>query len=147
MVEKNIYLITRVGLGGCNNKINNMEFNEIYWNGSEVYNIIIDRNKPGIEDRIIFEIDFVELGKQKLIFEEVYWANFKMNFGVVASECIDIAYISEIKDDPELIDFFNKTTQLTPKLGLTCYILKTTSTNSEFKIIAKRFLLQKSDLL
>lgn len=131
----NIYLTQKDGLGG--NKIKVMNFEELYWHDSVIRNIEIDRRDPGNIDTICFEIDWYDIGVNKLIFEDVYWARFTMNFGVVAEESIDDAFIAS-EDDVDVIKVRNIWGKyLSEKLY--CFVIKTASTGSEIKIIAKKF--------
>lgn len=133
MTEKeNIYLINLNGL----NKLH-MNFNDFYWNDSIIKNINIDRSNPGIIDVISIEIDWVDKGIGEIIFQDVYYAKFDMNFGIVASESIDNAYIL---DNEEIINIYKKKFEwLINPSELTCYFIKTNSTASEIIIFAKNF--------
>lgn len=115
-----------------------MNFNELYWHDSVINNIEINRNNPGKNDVIIFEIDWYDSGKSKLIFEDVYWARLDLNFGVVSSEYIDSAFVAE-NNDIDLGNFYKKWSKLNFDIKLNCYVIKTSSTGSEIKIIAKCF--------
>lgn len=114
-----------------------MEFDELYWHDSVIKRVEIDRTNPGWHDTIVFEIDWYDSGMGKLLFEDVYWARFDMNFGVVADESIDDAFKSS-DDDVDLVKFNDKWHGLINE-NLSCYVIKTSSTGGEFKIIAKEF--------
>ncbi|TCC96388.1 hypothetical protein [Pedobacter psychroterrae] len=120
-----------------------MKFEEYYWHGSEIRNIEIDRRQPGENDTISFEIDWSDSGEGKLIFEDVYWTKLNLNFGIVAPECIDLAFVST-DDDSDLIAFYKLWGNRINDIKLTCYVIKTLSTGSEIKIIAKGFKTTKS---
>ena len=112
-------------------------FNEIFWHDAIIKNIQVDRNKPGIKDTIDFEITWMNNQTSRVVFEDVYWAKMLMGFGVVADECIYEAFIAP-KEDIDLICFKEKWKELISE-NLFCYIIRTASTGSEFKIIAKSF--------
>ena len=114
-----------------------MKFEEYFWHDSEIRRIEIDRTCPGKKDAILFEINWIDTGLGNLIFEDVYWASINMNFGILAPECIDSAFISENDDD--LNSFFKKWGGQIDDIELFCYTIKTISTGSEMKIIAKGF--------
>lgn len=114
-----------------------MQFDELYWHDSVIKRIEIDRASPGIRDTIIFEIDWYDTGMGILVFEEVYWVRINMNFGVVSDESIYEAYESS-KEDIDMIKF-NETWRGLINVDLSCYVIKTLSTGSEIKIIAKGF--------
>lgn len=118
----------------------NMKFDELYWRDSVIKRVEIDRTKPGKQDTITFEIDWYDSGIGKLLFEDVYWMGIDMNFGIVADDCIDDAFISPA-EDVDLIRFKGKWRGLIDT-DLSCYVIKTSSTGSEFKIISKGYRLE-----
>ncbi|MGQ7857467.1 hypothetical protein ACUN24_24795 [Pedobacter sp. WC2501] len=118
-----------------------MEFNELYWHDSVIKRVEVDRSNPGIHDTIVFEIDWYDIGMGKLYFENVYWIRLDMNFGIVADECIDDAFKAS-DDDVDLARFNRKWNGLINE-NLACYVIKTASTGSEFKIIAGHFRVDK----
>jgi hypothetical protein len=69
-------------------KQRHMNFNDFIWHDAVIENISIDRNNPGINDSIKFDICWPSNDKSILIFEDVYWANFNLNFGVIGDESI-----------------------------------------------------------
>lgn len=115
-----------------------MEFNNFRWHDAVIKNIQIDRNNPGKEDSILFEIIWPDNQENKIIFEDVYWAELILGFGIVAEESIYEAFIAP-KDDSDVITFFNKWKGKIKKEELDCYVFKTASTGSKIKIIAKKF--------
>jgi len=119
-----------------------MKFDEYYWHDSEIRNIVIDRSQPGEQDTILFEINWVDSGEGKLIFENVYWAKLNMNFGIAASESIDFAFATT-DDDSDLVNLYKIWNGKINDIKLTCYVIKTLSTGSEMKIIAKTFKMTK----
>lgn len=115
-----------------------MKFEEYYWHDSEIRNIIIDRSNPRTKDIIVFEIDWIDKGLGKLIFKDVYSANINMNFGIITAECIASAYVTN-ENDLALTEVYQRWNGLINEAKLFCYVIKTISTGSEIKIIAKGF--------
>lgn len=115
-----------------------MKFEDYYWHDSEIRNIAIDRTNPGNKDTIVLEIDWTDKGLGQLVFENVYWASLNMNFGIVAVECIDSAYVAD-QNDIALNNIYQKWNGLINDVKLSCYVIKTLSTGSEMKIIASGF--------
>ena len=119
-----------------------MKFNDLYWHDSIIKNIIIDRSNPGEIDTVLFEIDWFDKGLGQLVFEDVYYVTMEMNFGVIAPECIDSAFVADENDDT-LKRCYQKWGGLIDDILLFCFVIKTISTDSEIKIIAKRFRVEK----
>ncbi|WP_354301246.1 hypothetical protein [Pedobacter sp. UYP1] len=115
-----------------------MKFEDYYWHDSEIRNITIDRTNPGNKDTIVLEVDWTNKGLGQLVFENVYWASLNMNFGIVAVECIDFAYVAD-QNDIALNNIYSKWNGLINDVKLYCYVIKTLSTESEIKIIASDF--------
>ncbi len=115
-----------------------MKFEEYCWHDSEIINIEINRSEPGKKDTIVFTINWQENKIGKIIFEDVYWASLNLNFGVIADECIDDAFIASINDE-DLKRVYQKWNGLIDTIKLDCYVIKTISTDSEIKIIARTF--------
>lgn len=115
-----------------------MKFEDYYWHDSEIRSIEIDRKEPGKNDTILFNIDWYDKGSGILVFEDVYWARLNLNFGVVAPECIDSAFVANT-NDTDLISFNQIWKDRLADLVLTCFVIKTSSTGTEIKIIAKNF--------
>lgn len=114
-----------------------MKFNDFSWHDSVIKNIEINRNEFREMDTIHFDIEWYDNTTNKLIFENVYQAKFNMNFGIIGSEQIFSAYISE--NDNDLINLYKVWNGLIDDIKLNCYVIKTASTGSEMKIIAKNF--------
>lgn len=118
--------------------LNKTKFEQYHWHDSEIRSISIDRKNPGINDTIIFDMDWYERGSGILIFEDIYWMRLNLNFGVIAPECVDSAFIAD-NNDSDLIAFNHNWKERLTDLDLTCFVIKTISTGSEIKIIAKSF--------
>ena len=116
-----------------------MNFNDYYWHDAIIKNIFIDRKNPGYKDTIAFEIFWTYPNEKfnQIVFEDVYWSQMILGFGVVANESVLEAYEAS-SDDLDLISFWKKWGNILD-VKLNCYIIKTSSTGSEIKIIAKRF--------
>ena len=114
-----------------------MEFEDFYWHDSIIKKIEINREEFREKDTISLDIEWYNNVQNKLIFEDVYQAKLNMNFGIKGNESINTAFISE--NDSDLIDFYNIWNGLMDNVKLKCYIIKTASTGSEIKIIAKGF--------
>ncbi|MCT3845053.1 hypothetical protein HZQ52_09465 [Elizabethkingia anophelis] len=84
-----------------------MKFNDLYWHDSVIKNIVIDRNNPGKQDFLLLEMDWYNTGSGQIIFEDVYWLQINMNFGIIAEETIHDAFISP-EDDMDMINFTKK---------------------------------------
>ncbi|HFK5506804.1 hypothetical protein [Elizabethkingia anophelis] len=118
-----------------------MKFNDLYWHDSVIKNIIIDRNDPGKQDVLLLEIDWYDTGLGFIIFENVYWVQINMNFGVIAEEAVYEAFVAP-SNDVDVINF-NKKWNKNLNEELSCFIIRTSSTGSEIKIIAKTFKISK----
>lgn len=113
-------------------------FNDFYWHDAIITEVTIDRNNPGKNDIILFEIEFPDIGKCRLVFIDVYWAKLDLNFGIVAPESISKAFIAN-ETDGDLTRVSSLWKQLIPKLEAFCYVIELNSTGGEIKIIAKGF--------
>lgn len=114
-----------------------MNFNDYNWHDSVIKKIEIEKSELREMDTIVFDIEWYNNTSNKLIFENVYKAKFNMNFGIAGLEVIDFAFISD--KDIELSDFYETWKGLMNDIKLKCYVIKTSSTGSELKIIAKEF--------
>jgi hypothetical protein len=115
-----------------------MKIEDIYWHDAVIHNIIVDRNNPGINDSLKFEIEWIDGKSSILIFNEVYWANLMLNFGVVAEETIlDVCLGNE--DDVDYIRFKSIWEKYVDIRSFNIYIMNLNSTGGQVKIIAKSF--------
>jgi hypothetical protein len=121
-----------------------MNFNDYPWHDAIIRNVKIDRDNPGINDIIIFNIEWPdEQGKVICVFEEVYWAEMKLNFGIVADETILDA--NELNsDNQELANFYSEWNGAMNDIELKTYKIDLNSTGGEIKIIAKSFRIDKT---
>jgi hypothetical protein len=97
-----------------------MNFEEYYWHDAQIKHIEIDRSNLGNNDVVSFELNWADKSSGRLIFEEVYWARLNLNFGIVASECIDNAFVTEHNDE-DLINLYKLWTPMIGDINLTCY--------------------------
>ncbi|WP_312193431.1 hypothetical protein [Sphingobacterium sp.] len=114
-----------------------LQFEELYWHDSIVKDIVIDKGTDRINDTICFEIDWYDVGLRKLLFENVYWARLELNFGIHGNDFIDYGYIAP-EDDVDLLKVRSKWDPYI-NVKLYCFVIKTASTSSEIKIVARRF--------
>lgn len=120
-----------------------MEFNQYDWHDAIVKFIDIDRNKPGVNDKITFAIEWRNGEKSALIFEDVYWASMSLNFGIVANETI-LKAESFDKNDADLVRFYTDWKGLLDKVNLAKYLIEFNSTGSIIKIIARKYTIENS---
>ncbi|NLU91545.1 hypothetical protein [Chitinophaga sp. Ak27] len=115
----------------------NFDFDDCYWHDSVLESIFIDRSSPGYNDSVEMVIDwYEEQPKSRLIFKKAYLFNATMNFGIIARESIDMAYIAPA-DDPDLLFFYQRWKGFFDHVKLNCYVIKTSSTGGEIKILAE----------
>lgn len=115
-----------------------MNFNDFYWHDATIENIQIDRSDPGSKDEIVFEVEWPEKqGKTFFVFNEVYWAIMKLNFGIVARETILDA--TELENDQDIDILYSKWGGALNNVKLGSYRFQLNSTGGEIKIIAKGF--------
>lgn len=111
-----------------------MNFKDIEWHDQVLLNIHIDRTNPGEKDIIEFEI-LLEARKIKVLFKEVYYSQFNLNFGVIADEPIRYAVINDT--DTLLAGIKDKWSKLDANIDeLKCFEFNLNSTNSGIKIYA-----------
>jgi hypothetical protein len=117
-----------------NFKLKMMKFEDVEWHDQTLIGIYIDRTNPGNNDSIELKvlIDEVEM---TVLFENVYFADIKMNFGVIAQESIRYAIINY--EDCEITNIQTKWSKARGVLDkLLCFEINTNSTNSITKIYA-----------
>jgi hypothetical protein len=109
-----------------------MNIEDIDWHDQILSRIEIDRTNPGINDSI--KLNVIIDGKEMIIlFEDVYFAEFKMNFGVVAEESIKYAFLTN--NDSEIANIKKKWINAEGELNkMVCFELNTNSTNSTIRI-------------
>jgi hypothetical protein len=78
-----------------------MKFDEIEWHDQIFSGININRTNPGNNDSIELRV-VIDGNEMVVLFDDVYFADIKMNFGIVADESIRYAIINT--DDIEIIN-------------------------------------------
>lgn len=120
-------------------KMRTMNFNDFYWHDSVIYNITINRTNPGVNDEIVFELQWAEEKERVLfIFEEVYMTDMKLNFGIVAEENILSAALLG-SDNSYLVSFYARWKGVMDGIELNTYKIDLNSTGGKIIIIAKSF--------
>ena len=111
-----------------------MRFDEIDWHDQVILNININRINAGKADLI--ELQVALNGSMIIVqFKDVYHAELKLNFGIVAEE--SIRYAINNTEDFELLNIQNKWSKIGVRLDeLKCFEFNTNSTNSLIKIYA-----------
>lgn len=113
------------------------DFDVCYWHDSILKSIFIDRSDPRYNDSVEIVVEWYEdQPDAKLIFRKAYLFKSTMNFGVIANESIDTAYIAP-PDDEDLVGFYKGWKGAFDHVKLHCYVIKTNSTGSEIKILAE----------
>lgn len=120
-----------------------INFEDFHWHDAIIKNIIIDRNKPGIKDKIEIAITWPNNNETvNFIFEDVYWAKMNLNFGIIANETILQSHLLSDNDE-DLINFYSKWNGLMNDVKLNVYEILLNSTGGSIKVIAKKFRLDK----
>ncbi len=116
-----------------------MNFNDLYWHDTVIRGIKVNRDNPGIKDEIIFELIWAESGEEGLfIFEDVYWAQMTLNFGIVAEENILNAF-QFTDDNTYLQNFYRNWKGVMDNVELSTFQIELNSTGGKIIIIAKKF--------
>lgn len=116
-----------------------LNFNDLEWHDAVIKNIIVDRNNPGNKDTIEISIVWPSGKKNKIVFNNVYYANLSLGFGVVADEVVSEAQVSYDNDDhlAEIKSMWSK--HYTAIENIKAYKISTSSTGSIIKVIAFSF--------
>jgi len=120
-----------------------MDFNDFNWHDAIINNIKINRTNAGIDDSILFEIEWSEENeKANLVFERVYWISMNLNFGIIAKETI--LYAAQLDEQNEhLVNFYSKWKGAMNNVKMFIYKIELNSTGGCIIIIAKRFTVHK----
>lgn len=114
-----------------------MNFNDYYWHDSVLEAIVIDRQNPGNIDEIQMKINWYTQETSILIFKNVYWASFNLNFGFIGSE--NILFGSELdQDDPDLLELYRKRKGHVKNLKV--FFIELNTSGGKIKIIAENFI-------
>lgn len=74
------------------------KFEKLEWHDAILKSIIIDKSNSNYQDNIEISIIWPSGIKSKLIFKDVYHANFSLNFGVLGNEIINDASVIDGSD-------------------------------------------------
>lgn len=124
-------------------KITNELFNKLGWHDAIIDKITIDRGCPGVIDTVDINIIWTDETKNKLRFENVYWADLNMNFGIVAAESI-LKAVSKGRECAPVIECYNKWKGNIDNINLNYYEIETNTTGSIIKIIAEKLSITES---
>lgn len=136
-------MIQQIILGNKHKYRYMMKFNDFDWHDSIIKNISIDRSMPGIKDDIKFDIECVNGNRIELLFEEIYWVNMVLNFGIVADETILSANVEDANDS-DLIELYSKWNGFLDDIILKSYTIRLNSTGGIIKVISKGFKINKN---
>lgn len=110
-------------------------FNSLPWHDAELLSLNIDRSNAGNTDTVVLKIKWPNGEENKIIFEDCYLLEAKMNFGIVALETIREAMC--LVEGELSAEIKNNWKSLGVNLdALRCYRLNTNSTNSFINIYA-----------
>ncbi len=116
------------------------QFNSLPWHDAKLLEININRSNPGRKDIVTMEIKWPNSIKNKIIFNDCYFFNAQMNFGVISEENILSA---ECFEENEVLSKLKvKWRSLGVDLNrIICFQVITNSTNSKIDIYALSFIL------
>ena len=115
-----------------------MEFNDFEWHDSAIRNIKIDRNRPGEQDTIEFEIEFEDV-LYRIVFESVYRAVFQMDFGVIMEDETIYCAHQEGSENEMVQNLYKSWNGFYDHIPLNYYEIETVPTGSKLQIVAKGF--------
>ena len=101
----------------------------------QLLSVFINRKNPGLIDDIVFEINFTEDDTKQIVFKNVYWSSFEMNFGVIGED--SILYFKKSYDDPNILRIKEKWKGLINDVDLISYTIQLNSTASCIRVISK----------
>jgi len=119
-----------------------MEFNSVEWHDCVLKDIQIDRSNPGHKDSVKLVIITKTQKKLNILFEDVFHADLKMNFNVIAEETIRSAEVNDT--DEFLLVLKQKWKAFGTRVNkLKHFEINTNSTNSIIKIYALNCYIEK----
>jgi hypothetical protein len=122
-----------------------VKIEDIEWHDQLLTSVKIDRYKPGYNDSIELNV-LVDDSEMVLTFTDVYFADLKLNFGIIAEETIRYAIVKD--DDSEIFNIKKEWKNVGVYLDdLFCFEINTNSTNSLIKIFALSYTLKKANVL
>ncbi|WP_416391618.1 hypothetical protein NR756_02690 [Alloalcanivorax xenomutans] len=117
-----------------------VDFNSLPWHDAELVAVNIDRSNAGRGDNISLLIKWPDGRKNDVVFEDCYFFDAKMNFGVVAKETILEGVC--LGENDRILEIKKKWQSLGISLdGICCYRIITNSTNSKIEIYALSYML------
>jgi len=120
------------------------DFDDCYWHDSILESIYIDRRDPGHNDTIELVVEWYEdKSRSRIVFSDVRLLKATLNFGIIAHETIDTAYLAP--DDEALAAFYKGWKGLFDDVKLNCYVIETLSTGGNIKILARSVALYPLD--
>lgn len=116
------------------------KFNSLDWHDAIISQVAVDRSNPGENDSVSITIQWPDGNKNTIRFNDCYMLDAKMNFGVIAEECILGAEC--ISDNEVITEIQKKWKSIGVGLdGLLCFSIETNSTNSSINIYSLSFAL------
>ncbi|HEB94683.1 MAG TPA: hypothetical protein ENI94_14755 [Gammaproteobacteria bacterium] len=116
------------------------KFDSLPWHDAELLSISIDRSNAGNNDTVTFVVKWPDGNKNEIIFNDCYFFDARMNFGVVAEESILEAIC--LDESSQISDIKSKWQSLGVELdNICCYRIITNSTNSQVDIYALSYTL------
>jgi len=116
------------------------EFNSLPWHDAELLSISIDRSNAGNSDTVTFVVKWPDETQNEIVFNDCYFFDARMNFGVVAEESILEGIC--LNESGQISDIKRKWQSLGVKLdNIRCYRIITNSTNSQINIYALSYTL------
>jgi hypothetical protein len=114
------------------------KFNSLDWHDAIILQIVVDRSNPGECDSVSITIRWPN-GKSNIIsFNDCYMLDARMNFGVIAEECILGAECTS--DNESIATVKDKWSSIGVQLdGLHRFSIETNSTNSILNIYSLSF--------
>lgn len=115
--------------------MNANKFNQLAWHDSELCEVIIDRRNPGERDIVTIDVKWHNNEISRIVFEDCYELEIRMNFGVIAPESILKASCTEKSDELDALK--NKWIAIGIDINsLKCFEITTNSTSSVLRVYA-----------
>ena len=116
------------------------QFSSLPWHDAELLSLNIDRADPGNSDAVTIKVKWPDGNQNDVTFNDCYFLDAKMNFGVIAEESILDATC--FQESQTITDIKEKWQPLGVVLDtISCYRITTNSTNSQIDIYALSFVL------
>lgn len=115
-------------------------FNSLPWHDAELLSVSIDRSNAGNSDIVVLVVKWPDGKENSIIFNDCYFFNAQMNFGVIAEETIlEAMCLAESDKLSEIKDKWEPLGVMLDKIR--CYRINTNSTNSLIDIYALSYTL------